>query len=430
MPVEGQEKILAAVSTLESRKIKIGKKGKRKFADAFENGMKITFAERKHKSEDFKVDLQAMQACWEFYGNEGAAPKELQRIPVRLLSDNITDNIYIYRGWWAASGPRCTSRLGDKMARRKIDTKAYEKNKKIVVLDNPVSHPCDKSCPMWTDPGEKSDCGWSLILSVQIECLPVIPNLARFRSTSPQSRSNLVGSLNQIKDITGGILAGIPLDLIWKKKTGPDHTGKTRSYPVLGFEFRGTSQQLREHAIVELESRRRLAAAIGGEEVTSSLPTAPASMPIIPSGGYGDEVIGEDEVDDEFIPDDDGPSTPEPKSKEEAEAEDLDRKIIGKISDRKRQLGMTDKALELLLDKHDGDYSAALEEMGDMVPESDFSPGQVSSDEDFIAEEEEEEQEDAIPQQGEAVSEDDDPPVEPEGAEDDPLEDNDWIFND
>lgn len=377
--------IMASSKTIEARKLKIGQTGSRS-PDKLK-GIAITHSLKPSGGKNFDKDYPIMQSVFEHYGNKGDVGTTLPRVPVRLFSDNINEIVHVYRGWWARSGPRCLSGIGKEMAARYFDQKEFEKNNNIVKVFPPVEYKCDDKCPMWGKDGEKTDCKWTAIVSMQLEHFPVFPSPTQFRTTGMQIIKSMVGSLNMIKEATGGILAGIPLEFCWHEVEGGTRDGKKRKYPVMTFEFSGTLQQLREQAILEMESRRRLKSAHKGVPVDAEI--KPQSM----SGFTTDVMVAsvsedasESGEEDEYIPDDDDNEPAAPSVSQEDELRQA------KIKKLQSDLGMTDKAVDMMLDKHGGDFDSAIAEMKSMTPAGDFAPGEMS-DEDFVPEEEEEEEE-------------------------------------
>jgi hypothetical protein len=390
MPLD-VEGMLVSSKTVEVRKLKIGKTGSRS-PDKLK-GMTITQSLKPSGGKNFERDYALLQTIFTNYGNKGETDGVLQRIPVRLFSDDVRDVVYIYRGWWARSGPRCMSGIGDENARRFFQQDKYEKTGEIVKLRRPIDFPCNNTCPMWGVDGEKTDCKWTAIVRLQLEDYPIFPSPTQFRTTGKQVIKTLVGSLNHIKEATGGILAGIPLELAWHEIEGGTRDGKKRKYPVLSFQFAGTLQQLREQAIVEMESRRRLKSAHAGKPVDVAIDPFVMKDINLPSEiveSTEESASGSD--DDEYIPDDDDDLP--------AAAKSGDDRQQAKLKSLQETLDMSDKAVEMMLDKHGGDFAAAIKEMENMAPAGDFAPGEVNEDE-FLpeeAEEEEEEKQEAAPE--------------------------------
>lgn len=367
MPILEQDTIRNSLVTVESRKIKIGQKSGKNLPEKL-SGFIITKTIKPKGGKNFERDEYLMRLIWEQMGQpikEKAPVPELPRIPVTLLSDDVADIVHVYRGWYAASGPRCTSVLGNENAIQRYDKKDGE----LVKLDKPKDRVCDRTCPMWKENGEKSDCGWHGVVSVQIRPLAIIPNLSKFRTTGWNTIQHLMGSLNQIKKITGDILAGIPLDMVWHEVEGrTKKENKTRKYPVVSFEFVGSPQELRAAAIIEATSRMQLAAAKNGESVTGiTMPAvsmnAGASMPLAVGGDLTDAVQEEDDellIDDDDEGDDAPPPAGDPPSKEEDKEADA---LVAKMKALAESAGVVERGLDLMIDKHDGDIAAVVAEL-------------------------------------------------------------------
>jgi hypothetical protein len=366
------EAIQNADATIESRKIKIGKKEGSRNLPSRLKGIAITHTMKAKGGSNFERDNDAMKAIWNHYGvtkyDDYAEVPELPKLPVQLLSDDVFENIHVYRGWWSGGGPRCMSTLGEENARRFVE----KRDSAFVKLDTPRDVPCNRDCQMWKENGEKSECGWKAIVSCQIEGMAIIPNLAKFRPNGWNSIQYIVGSANQIKKITGGILAGIPLDLVWREVEGRTKgDGKKRRYPVLVFEFPGTPQQLREEAIKEMESRRRLEAARSGKPVTELVQltnTVSSSRISAPVGGDSmEEISSEDEEDDMLLiddeDDDDAEALKAGDGKEAVNTKEDPHPLQEKMEELAETAGMSGRSLEMLIDKHDGVIDNVVDEL-------------------------------------------------------------------
>lgn len=69
-----------------------------------------------------------------------------------------------------------------------------------------------------------------------------------FRTTSWNTVQGLVSSMALIANITGGRLAGVPLDLTVRPKQATDPKGRQQTIYVVGLEYRGSMDELRERA--------------------------------------------------------------------------------------------------------------------------------------------------------------------------------------
>jgi hypothetical protein len=88
------------------------------------------------------------------------------------------------------------------------------------------------------------------ILSVILEDSPRVGGVYKFRTTSWNSIRNITSSLEFIRSLTGGYLAGLPLVLTMQPKTTViPGTKKTTTIYMVNIEYRGTLTEMREHTI-------------------------------------------------------------------------------------------------------------------------------------------------------------------------------------
>jgi hypothetical protein len=288
--------------------------------------------------------------------------KEVKDIPVFLLSDTIQGEdgvVYLERAFYTGRGRLCSSPAGEAKALQKADVKLYALKKAIKDLPKPREVDCTTDCPMWPEPGKKSDCGWRSIVTMQLQDDPVYPSPSRHRTKSKYSNRAMITSLRYIASITGGVLMGLPLYFRQSNIDVKDATGKTRRIPVMNFEWRGTVQELRAAAVKELASRDQLAAASKGE-----FPTFKPS--------YADLDLGDGEVIDDEAEAREGDET-EVKPRE-ANNEEIE--LQSKIALLYTELGYTPARRKALETKHDGDLNGLFKELQIQAPAGfDPSPG-------------------------------------------------------
>lgn len=204
------------------------------------------------------------------------------RLPVRLLYNDpaldMQSSYACYRGrqLWCR---------GDGESASRIDGKARKT----------VPCPCERIDPDY--PGEDK-CKYNGRLSAIIDGAAAVGGVWVFRTTSLHSTKGLISALGFIAQVTGGALAGIPLDLTVSPKqiTRPD--GKQQIIYVVGLEYRGTIEDLRNQGYrtieAEVEHRRRINQL---EASARQLLAAPL--------GEGQVLPGDDprEIVEEFYPD-------------------------------------------------------------------------------------------------------------------------------
>lgn len=231
----------------EIGKIKIGKKGElRKSQSGTDwrapvklDHLLVTRLDR-DANDNFVVDSEIMKML----GSD--KPK---RIPIRLLFDSIEGNFQSrYVAYYPGKTLWCS---GDGEA-------AYR-----VVQGKPerecVKCPCGRENPKYTG---KDKCKMNGKLSCIIDGAEVVGGVWVYRTTGYNSTVGIMSSLALIRTFTGGLLAGIELDLTIQPKVATDPDGKSVTIQVVGVIYRGSMQNLQkktlEIAHANAEFRQRL----------------------------------------------------------------------------------------------------------------------------------------------------------------------------
>jgi len=104
--------------------------------------------------------------------------------------------------------------------------------------------PCERNEPEYEG---QEVCKTSGTLSCMIAGIEQVGGCWKFRTTGYNSTISILSSLSLISSMTGGRLAGIPLDLVVGPKTGINpHTGDAVTIYVVWVEYAGTMEALRE----------------------------------------------------------------------------------------------------------------------------------------------------------------------------------------
>lgn len=184
-------------------------------------------------------------------------PKPME-IGIRFLFDDIDMNFFTSFAWY--QGAKCMCR-GDG---EKAEMIAVKKGKPSVfkVIEGPKTFEvgdtmkieCNTdTCPM-AQPDAKgaTKCKPSGILTCMLEVSPQIGGFYKFRTHSWNTIGQMLGSLELIKRLTGGILAGLPMKLQFIKKATEEH-GNVNTVNVI---FDGIDQmQMRQLALTESQTR-------------------------------------------------------------------------------------------------------------------------------------------------------------------------------
>ena len=165
-----------------------------------------------------------------------------KRIPVTLLFDNIQLNFQSRMACYNGTKLFCT---GD--GENAIET-----------LRNGFREcPCARSERDFTP--AKDRCKMNGVLSVIIRGGGSVGGVWKFRTTSFNTIQGITSTLVLIKQITGGPLSGLDLDLVISPKTATAPDGQTQKIYVVGLEFPGDMDALRGAALklVQADSSHR-----------------------------------------------------------------------------------------------------------------------------------------------------------------------------
>ena len=216
-----------APGLVERGKIKIGEKGKTI------TSTRGTSFQPPQKLDHFVITTTQRGPDGNFLRDE-AAHAELgdapTRIPVRLLYDDVELN---YQSRFVAYDGRTLIRCCDG---------------EICEMRAPgaASTECPCVCA-GMDPFAEGACKPYSVLSVILDSSAVLGGVWKFRSTSYNTARGLMASMLLIQRVSGGLLAGIPLDLVVgpKQVTNPKD-GKQQTIYVVHLEYRGSVDALQQ----------------------------------------------------------------------------------------------------------------------------------------------------------------------------------------
>ncbi len=212
---------------------------------------------------DFTVDDYLMSQLTKEHGDKDG---KLRQIPIALLSNDIEEVLLARYCWYN----------GKKLAAASDGVtlwKHYDK-KTNTFLDTPEESQWKPELLDWKD-----DKGNSYFkLHTTLNCVIAARESRwggyyKFRTTSQISSSQLYGSLLHLKELTGGLLRGIPLRLVLRPmQVAPN--GKTTTVYVVHVELIGGDlQAIQQMAIqrIQFESQNRQAIAESGREYRQAI---------------------------------------------------------------------------------------------------------------------------------------------------------------
>lgn len=213
-----------------------------------------------------------------------------RRIPVRLLFNDIEMNFmsryacFAGRQMWCAGDGETAQRMTRDGARETVQC------------------PCPRIEQGYQG---KDRCKVNGALSLIIDGIPGVGNVWTFRTTSWNSVQNLTSAMYQIKALSGGVLAGLPIDLVLapKEVTAPD--GKMMKAWIVSMQFSGTVEDLRDvgYKLLEAEATHGMRVRQIEDDVRRRLALpAPSDVPL-----PGDDI---NDIVDEFYHDEPAPPRP------------------------------------------------------------------------------------------------------------------------
>lgn len=213
----------------------------------------------------------------EIHSRLGDRPTEL---PIRLLYDDPTINFptryacYVGRSLWC-SGDGEVAMRADKGQPRQVEC------------------PCPRKEPGYAG---NDGCKMNGVLSVLLECGRGIGGVWKFRTTSYNSIVGIMSSLTFIHNVTGGILANIPLRLVVRPKQAAKPDGSPVLIYFVSVEFDGEMSHLQSlaHRIALDRARTHVSIREIEAEARKLLALPPPNAPL--AGDDANDIV------DEFYP--------------------------------------------------------------------------------------------------------------------------------
>lgn len=206
-------------------------------------------------------------------------------LPVRLLFDDPTLNMptryacYKGRSLWCAGDGATAQRLNDKTGEH------FE-----VECTCPLADPTIKRGPT------EMRCKMNGALSVLIDGASGIGGVWKFRTTSYNSILGLLSSMSFIRQVTGGPLANIPLQLTLQPRQAANPVdGSAVQIFVVGLEFDGDMEALQDtgHRIALHRATTHLSIEHIEEEARRVLALAPPSNAPLPGDDSAEDIVSE-----------------------------------------------------------------------------------------------------------------------------------------
>lgn len=257
---------------------------------------------RRRDGVNLEVDEDLMEALRSYKGNDPEAPL---RIPIFLAYNEPELNFYTQLAIYAGRKRQCWNDTGTDKA-----TRIFDENKKPCA---PRQVACP--CPLLEfKDGRAAPCKWHGTLRVILR-LPgaSMGGFFTFRTTSKNSIKNIEGGMARFAHETGGVLAGLPLELVCAKQTVQTPDEKTTDAMIVHIDYPGDPEQfLMETVEVRKRwiERRQVLGQIGVQE----------RRLLLEFQGHDEEDNAED-INKEFQPETVGASAKEATSREPAPPE-------------------------------------------------------------------------------------------------------------
>lgn len=229
----------------ELGKIKIGKKGDQvqqsRSGSSYQVPEKLDYflITRNTRGAGGNLDVDE-----EMMGLLGEKPKHLD---VALLSNSIHENFMTYLG--AYSGRKCLC-YGNGEEAFRLPTEEVGGKSKIVDGAGRNSHTCP--CELL----KSGKCRFHGILTCILSKSPYLGGVYKFRTTSINSISSILSSLQLISVCTGGLLAALPLRLVLSPQTA-EVGGKTHRFQVVNVIYQGNAEALMAEVMRQTKLRVR-----------------------------------------------------------------------------------------------------------------------------------------------------------------------------
>lgn len=219
----------------ERGKIKIGRKGQMRTSGGgkqFQAPEKldhflITTMQRGNDG-NFLPDEPIMQRIAQQTGQQAA---KLTSIPARLLYNDVALNFQCRYACFNGKTLWCS---GDGEAAHRLNNQGTR---------DVVSCPCGRQDPNYQG---NDRCKINGCLSVMIDGVDVVGGVWKLRTTSYNTVVGILSSLALIQRISGGPLAGLPLNLTLHPKTVVAPNGAVQTVYIAGLEYRGSVQALQD----------------------------------------------------------------------------------------------------------------------------------------------------------------------------------------
>ena len=271
----------------------------------------LVMTEKDAETDQFLPDRSAQQSYNEFMESIGVLLEKakdgktiIKEVPIFFIRDDV-DEVFIsfyalYAGsmWWCrgvgVNDPDGSDR--NAIRRHKNGEGRYREER---WKQKSQWGPCGKNCPEY----QTGKCKQHGILQFAYAFAPEFGGVYQFRTTGSNTIANIVTALNEIKMLTGGMLAWVPeLYLTYQRRQVVDREGKTHRIPVATVLLKKKVAEINNFlgSVYNLRIKAQEARAMSFHTV-KPIGTALTSLPPAATGDETEEEI--QDVVAEFVPD-------------------------------------------------------------------------------------------------------------------------------
>ncbi len=172
------------------------------------------------------------------------------QVPIVLMSDDIQENFGMFRSFFMKGKLMCGSQYGEETALRRV------RDGKDVA---PYEVECSEECKYWQSSDKNKQCDISATLYFKLGAdLPRAHEFGVCRMKGTYAQRYMTGSLNILHNMTGGILANLPLMLCINIEQRKAADGRTYGIPLITVQPGLPQREFMEAVETEVQRRARL----------------------------------------------------------------------------------------------------------------------------------------------------------------------------
>lgn len=173
-----------------------------------------------------------------------------RRVPIVLMCDDPMENFSLFRGFWNKSGELgCGTPYGNEVARRFFKVNP---DKSVEKIPEGYEVKCSSECKYWK---MEKGCTLSGNLFFKLRDLPFSEEFGVVRIKGANAQRRTLSSLSILHQLTGGILANLPLVAVFHQETMKDKNGRSNPIPLISVQHEGSQNDFM--GAVAQEWRRR-----------------------------------------------------------------------------------------------------------------------------------------------------------------------------